>query len=145
MQRFFPLFLPLLVSGGPLLLSGFPAFAQDPPAETFQPGPWQPQARVNPEMPIQVRLVNFTGLAMEYGLTSMVEPSQQLAADGVALFNVVNLPDFLTINTLERAALRYELQPQEDRNLLEVNIRRIDDVMGDRTIQFDDTGAIYVY
>jgi hypothetical protein len=40
--------------------------AQNPPATTYQPGYWQPIARVNPGSPISVTLVNQTQSPLRY-------------------------------------------------------------------------------
>ena len=43
-----------------------PALAQNPPARTYQPGYWQPIARVNSKSPVTVTLVNQTKFPLSY-------------------------------------------------------------------------------
>lgn len=120
-----------------------PGMAQDPPAETYQPGPWQPIARIDPLQPVQVQILNQAGSLLEYGLTDPDAVEQQLPTTTTGQTLITSLPAFLTINTLERAALRYELTVQD--NQVQVQVVRINDVVGDRTLNIDDTGAIYIY
>ncbi len=47
------------------------SLAQDPPAETFQPGYWQPVGRFNPKKAVKIKLVNETGLDLDYDITNL--------------------------------------------------------------------------
>ncbi len=119
------------------------AWAQDPAATTFQAGPWQPVARVDPTAPITVEILNRSGALLEYGLTGPSDIVAELP-DGVGVrFAVEEVPSFITMNHLERSALRYTIEAEE--NLVTVLVERIDDVAGDRTLNIDEFGAIYVY
>ncbi len=129
--------------GGGLLLAAPQVQAQDPPAETFQPGPWQPVARIDPTQPVQVQIVNQAGSILVYGLTDPNAVERELPATQTAQTTIVTIPAFLTINTIERSALRYDLAVQD--NQVQVQVVRINDVVGDRTLNIDDTGAIYIY
>lgn len=119
------------------------ALAQDPPAETYQPGPWQPIARIDSTRPVQIQIVNRVGALLEYGLTDPDTIEQILPTGQTAQTVIVSLPAFLTINTLERSALKYFLTVQG--NQVTVQVERINDVVGDRTLNIADTGAIYIY
>ena len=119
------------------------AWAQDPAATTFQPGPWQPVARVDPTAPITVEILNRSGALLEYGVTGPSDIVAELP-DGVGVrFGVGEVPSFITMNHLERSALRYSIEAEE--NIVTVLVERIDDVAGDRTLNIDEFGAIYVY
>ncbi|NJL98615.1 MAG: hypothetical protein HC818_04120 [Synechococcaceae cyanobacterium RM1_1_27] len=119
------------------------AWAQDPAATTFQPGPWQPVARVDPAAPITVEILNRSGALLEYGLTGPSDTVAELP-DGVGVrFGVEEVPSFITMNHLERSALRYTIEAEN--NIVRVLVERIDDVAGDRTLNIDEFGAIYVY
>lgn len=120
-----------------------PAWAQDPPAETFQPGPWQPVARIDPDQPVQVQILNQAGSLLVYGLTDPDAVELELPPTQIAQIPILSLPAFLTINTIERSALQYDLTVQD--NQVTVQVTRINDVVGDRTLNVDDTGAIYIY
>lgn len=117
--------------------------AQDPPAQTFQPGPWQPVARIDPTQPVQVQIINQSGSVLVYGLTDPNAVEQEVPATQIAQTQIGTYPSFLTINTIERSALRYDLRVTD--NQIQVQVQRINDVVGDRTLNIDDTGAIYIY
>ncbi len=128
-----------------LVLWGQPptALAQDPPAETYQPGPWQPVARIDPAESVDVLIVNQTLLPLVYGLTDPDALERALPLGETSQLRITSLPAFLTINTEERTALRYTLTVQG--NEVRVEVERVNDVVGDRTLNIDDTGAIYIY
>ncbi len=127
------------------LFSFTPALAQDPPATTFQPGPWQPVDRLDPARPVIVVIVNQTGALLEYGTTDPSEAVLELENGAISQLTVATLPAFITINTLERSALKYTLSTDLLANVVQVTVTKINDVVGDRTLNIDDTGAIYIY
>lgn len=114
-------------------------------AATFQPGPWQPVARVDPNLPITLEILNRSGDRLEYGQTGPTDTVAELP-DGVGVrFTVSEIPSFITLNHLERTALRYTLETDPDTNRVIVVVEQINDVAGDRTLNIDEFGAIYVY
>ncbi len=139
----------LLSFGGVALIGLIPAttvLAQDPPATTFQPGPWQPVERIDPQQPVQILLINQTDLALEYGLTGPNDSVFELPVGQITQFSISMLPTFLSINGIERAALKYNLTVNTvNQNLIRIEVTRLNDVSGDRTLNIDDTGAIYIY
>ncbi len=52
--------------------------AQNPPATTFQPGPWQPVARVNTSRPVEIKIINQTDIDLNYDLSANINSSPQL-------------------------------------------------------------------
>jgi serine/threonine-protein kinase len=120
-----------------------PVGAADPPALTFQPGPWQPAARINPQKPIQVTLQNQVNQLLEYGLTDPGAKTYEIPVGQKRTLSITRIPTFLTINTLERTALLFTLTVEGNQILIQV--RQINDVVGDRTVNIDETGAIYIY
>ncbi|MDY7023119.1 MAG: hypothetical protein SWJ54_17520, partial [Cyanobacteriota bacterium] len=50
--------------------SSEPIAQEQNPAPTYQPGFWQPVARVNPNEPITVNITNQSGVTIEYSLTT---------------------------------------------------------------------------
>jgi hypothetical protein len=120
---------------------GFTAVAQT--ANSFRPGPWQPIARIDPTQPVQVRILNQAGSLLEYGLTGPKDEVESLPSGEAVLFQIDQFPAYLTINTLERSALDYGLLTEG--NLLSLEVRKINDVNGDRTLNVDDQGGIYIY
>ncbi len=120
------------------------SLAQDPPAATFQPGPWQPVDRVVPGQRVQVQVINQAGSILEYGTTDPLETVIELMPGSISQFQVTTLPVFININTIERSSLKFDLST-DDTNTIVVRITKINDVVGDRTLNIDDTGAIYIY
>lgn len=125
------------------ILSSKPIGATDPPALTFQPGPWQPAARINPQKPIQVTIQNQVDQLLEYGLTDPGAKTYEIPVGQKQTLSISRIPTFLNINTLERTALLFTLTVEGNRVL--VQVREINDVVGDRTFNIDEMGAIYVY
>lgn len=113
-------------------------------APSFQPGFWQPVARVDPHRPITVELLNRSGDVLEYGLTDPTYVVAELPVDVGVRFALTEIPTFVTMNHLFRSALRYTVATTED-NVIQVLVERVDDVAGDRTLNIDEFGAIYVY
>ncbi|GAA6617077.1 hypothetical protein [Scytonema sp. NUACC26] len=118
--------------------------AQTPPASTYNPGNWQPVARVaSPKAPIELQLVNKTGLTLEYGLTDLgftgkLPPGSSTVRKGVIL------PDFLLINAME-PLVRLNYDVTVNGNIVTVAIRQAGSGAGDTTINLQQTGGIYVY
>jgi len=61
--------LSLVLSLGLVFPPSLPA--QNPPATTFHPGPWQPVARVNMSRPVEIKIINqcyrqFQKLLLKY-------------------------------------------------------------------------------
>jgi hypothetical protein len=118
--------------------------AQTPPAATYSPGDWQPVARVaSPKAPIEIQLINQTGLTLEYGLTDLgftgkLPPRSSTVRKGVIL------PDFLLINAME-PLVRLNYNVTVNGNIVTVAIRQAGSGAGDTTINLQQTGGIYVY
>lgn len=119
--------------------------AQNPPAETYQPGFWQPLNRVNPQRPIRVRFVNRTGLNLEYALTTNEAPPRQLPPGEVAVLREIPVPAYFVINPdAPLRQLKYDVTVAD--NVVTVTMRQIsDDLPGDTTFSISETGGIYIY
>lgn len=121
-----------------------PAWTQTPPPRTFQPGPWQPVARVNPRQPIRVQLTNRTGIPVEYILTTQTG-FRQLAPGQTAQLSGFSLPAYLNINpTRDRTIITYRISVNPETNTATVEIHP-SPTAGLHSINIDGTGAIYVY
>jgi hypothetical protein len=138
----------LLLVIGFMLQAGLvmPVLAADTPvAKTYQPGYWQPVARVNPQQPVNVLIVNQTGLELEYGLTED-RPIQTIPVNETIRLNSKPLPMHLPINLTSsggRDALKYEVATEG--NTVTVLIKRLENTIdGDRTLSINKTGAIYL-
>lgn len=130
------------------------ALAQDPidipvpviqgtPSQTYTPGAWQPVARINPNQPIQVTILNQTGYNLETGLTTG-KTNTQIAPGGSFTINNVPVNSDIVINSIARAAiLDYRINVQD--NVVNITVTTAPGVAGDNAINIQDTGAIYIY
>ena len=138
----------LWLTGALFLSLTVPALADDPPATTYQPGYWQPIARVNPNSPVTVTLVNQTGSPLKYNfLDGRAENNLPIGAS-TQLKNV-SLPGNIAIyDPSQQAAagtdrgLKYETSV--NKNDVKVIILPVED-SGFQVINLSKTGAIYVY
>ncbi|MGJ3252597.1 MAG: hypothetical protein ACFE0J_15935 [Elainellaceae cyanobacterium] len=123
------------------------AIAQTPPAQTFQTGPWQPIARVSPDRQPDVRLINQSGLIVDYSLTTSEFSSRQLPPNGSTILTAVPLPAFILINPQNsQETLWYDISVNDESNVVTVELQRIDDAAaGYTTLNIQENGAIYAY
>ncbi|AFY75579.1 serine/threonine protein kinase [Pleurocapsa sp. PCC 7327] len=123
----------------------------NPPAETFKPGYWQPAARIDPQRPFQVKLINQTGEQIEYALTTNEFSPRQLASRESATLTYVPLDANLLINPIASpsnsefaSSLKFDVAASN--NLLTVTILPGDRARaGDSTVNVHRTGAIYIF
>lgn len=154
------IFSSLLVVSANFSLSSSIANAQtetetnnNPPASTFQPGFWQPVARVNPEKPISLNIINNTGIPLDYSFTNETLTPTVLEANDTAVIKSLNpedsiylviYPDLNTPNA-SRISLKYSVEVTED-NVINLTISVIDEISkGNRTFNLQPTGAIFIY
>jgi hypothetical protein len=133
----------LLLSGGGLN-PGDPVLAQD----SFQPGFWQPVARVDPTETVRLQIINQSGASLEYGLTTDESIIAELEPGDQASLGVSSLPASLNISTVSRPpfdvlSLLYEVEAVD--NLVTVTVGLKDDVEGDRVVDINPDGGIYIY
>ncbi|MGF1482499.1 MAG: hypothetical protein ACFB4I_23985 [Cyanophyceae cyanobacterium] len=117
-----------------------PLFAQ-PPATTYQPGFWQPVARVDLSRPVEVRLINQTGLDLDYGLSSDQSPPQRLAVGETVVLEGLPVPAYVLINPESLASIQYDVSVTD--NVVSVTIKTGDP--SNTTFNINEAGAIYVY
>ncbi len=121
------------------------SLAEDPPAETYQPGPWQPVARVNPKRPVTVNLINQTGSGLNYSLTTGDIGTRQVAAGNTA--ELTNLPKeaYLVINPQKtRISIQFEIQVTAN-NIVNITATPSPDPSGESTVNIQSNGGIYKY
>jgi hypothetical protein len=119
--------------------------AEDPPAETYTPGPWQPVARVNSEANIQVNIINQTGVSLDYSLTTGEIEIRQVAAGQTA--TLTNLPKdaYILINPqASQFSIQFEIEVTED-NLVNIIVQPSADPSGESTVNIQSNGGIYQY
>lgn len=142
---------------GTALVSTAAVLAESPPtqttpltASTYQDGFWQPVARLNPELPIEIKFVNQTGQAIEYGFTGNQDIPQKLSPNETAVLSNVSADTHILISLLNPSNaglggnLKYDLAVTD--NLLTVTVEKHDNfVTGDSAVNIHSNGGIYIY
>jgi hypothetical protein len=121
---------------------------QNPPARTYQPGYWQPIARVNPKQAVTVVLLNETKMPLKYNFLDG-RADNDLPVGGNAKLNNIALPVNIAIyNPSQEAAagkaggLRYETSAKG--NTIEVRVQPVE-VGGYRVLNVSKGGGVYAY
>ncbi len=119
-------------------------------ASTYQEGFWQPVARVNPEMPIEIQFINQTGGAIEYGFTGNQNIPEKLSANETAVLSNVSPDTHILISFLDSSKagfdgnLKYDVAVTD--NLVTVTVQeRRDLITGDSALNIHKSGGIYIY
>ncbi len=135
------------------IASHVPAIAQDqnPPAETFQPGFWQPIARVDLSKPITLKIINDSGTALDYALTDTISEPSEIEVGATETIESLQPPSYIVIYpdtknpNSSRINLKYLVEVTPD-NTIELRVTQIDSVsQGNRTFNLQTTGAIFVF
>ncbi|MGH2415561.1 MAG: hypothetical protein ACRDEA_18100 [Microcystaceae cyanobacterium] len=129
-----------------------PLVAQDVPAQTYQPGFWQPIARVNLKRPVTIKLINETDVPIEYGLSNNSElPPTSISPGDNAVMAGFPIPAYVLINFVSSASdqsdynLKFDVVVDQD-NVVIVKVQKINgDIPGNTTLNLHETGAIYIY
>jgi Spy/CpxP family protein refolding chaperone len=110
---------------------------------TYQYGPWQPVARINPTQATQLKVINETNIPLQYGLTT--DAAKTLLPGLSADLNDMPLPENVLIYpAVSSASLKYDVTTWG--NTAIVRVRPVgSDTPGDGSIIINQTGAIYVY
>ena len=144
-----PLSLILFLILGASPVSGIQA--QDPPAETYQPGYWQPVSRFDTKRVVEVNIINNTDIPIEYDLTDMeamnpqaLQPEETGNLKGFG--HSANIVIYPLITDTTEFNLRYKVAVDEDNNIVNVSvIKDKPSFLGHRSINLQKTGAIYLY
>jgi serine/threonine-protein kinase len=132
----------LLVSGMPML----PAIQVHAQPATNSPAyPWQPIARINPQKPYQVHLVNQTGIELEYSSTTNEFPPRRLTSGNRTVLTQLPLPIYLLISPVDsRFNLKYNVSATN--NVITIKVSQLPEGRpGSTTVNIQETGGIYVY
>jgi len=118
---------------------------------------WEPIARIeNPRFPIQIALVNQTGISLDYGFTDDPEAIPlTLSPDARSSVTLTDPSILLSVNPVSTSTdgdiplLLFEVQVQSD-NAIEVIIKPGggDDLTGDaigQVLDVQESGGIFVY
>ncbi|MBV8885917.1 MAG: hypothetical protein JO235_18245 [Chroococcidiopsidaceae cyanobacterium CP_BM_RX_35] len=124
--------------------------AQNPPASTYQPGFWQPIARVDPHSPASVTLVNQTQFPLKYNFLDG-RGEQNLPVGGSIQIKQVEKPANIAIyqpsspqavGGRNGSGLKYEVSATN--NTINVNIQSAANADA-HVLNIAKTGAIFVY
>jgi hypothetical protein len=125
--------------------------AQNPPAETYQPGYWQPVARFDIKQTVAVNIINNTDIPIEYDLTDLeamnpqsLQPTETGNLQGFG--STANIVIYPLVNDTSQFNLRYQVQVDEENNIVNVSvIKDKPTFLGHRSVNLQKTGAIYLY
>jgi len=119
-------------------------------ASTYQEGFWQPVARVNPEVPIEIKFINQTEGAIEYGFTGNKNAPEKLPANETAVLSNVPPDTHILISLLNPSKvsfggnLKYDVAVTD--NLVTVTVEEQSDlIIGDSALNIHQSGGIYIY
>lgn len=110
-----------------------------------QASPWQPIARINPQKPYQVHLVNQTGIELEYSSTTNEFPPRRLTSGSSTVLTQLPLPIYLLISPVNsRFNLKYSVSAAN--NIVTIKVSQLpENRAGSTTVNIQETGGIYVY
>jgi len=131
-------------------LHSHPALSQPATDGGRQPGFWQPQAQIDTARNITLRLLNETGLKLEYGNQVLAchpwpsEPAKtSLLASATAPPILQNIPINVQGGT---TTLKYDYSVDAKQNLVTIRITRSDGrTRQDRSVYIDEKGRIYSF
>lgn len=142
-----------IVTKSPVMAEMKPSMVvnENPPAETFQPGFWQPIARVDMAKPITLKIINDSGVLLDYAFTDdNVEPLK-LEQDATRSIEKIQAPVYVVIYpdiknpNASRINLKYFVEVTAD-NVVELRVKQTESIsQGNRTFNLQSTGAIYLY
>ncbi|MEG4250988.1 MULTISPECIES: hypothetical protein [unclassified Microcoleus] len=127
-----------------------PALSQPATDGGKKPGFWQPQAQVDNTRNITLRLLNETGLNLEYGESGGSLSSLPVGASrniSVRISNrtgdIANIPINATGGT---TTLKYDYNVDSQTNILTIRITRSDPrTRQDRSVYIDEKGRVYSF
>ena len=128
------------------------SLAQNPPAETYQPGYWQPVARFNTKKLVEVKLINQTEIPLEYDLTDLesINPQDLNPGKTGTLQNfgdsgyIVIYPK-ISIDPNSPISLKFKVEVKEDNTVIVTIEKATSDFLGHRAINLQKNGGIYLY
>ncbi|BCL33923.1 Spy/CpxP family protein refolding chaperone [Nostoc sp. MS1] len=111
--------------------------------KTFHLGYWQPVARINPDQPSQLEVINQTNVPLQYGLTT--DSPKTLLPGNFADMNYISLPsNVLIYPSQQEASVKYDVS--KIGNTTVVKVRQVaGETPGDGSLTINRTGAVYVY
>lgn len=133
-----------------LLLASYtiPVLAQNQPARTYQPGYWQPIARVNPKNAVTVVLVNQTEMPLRYNFLDDRADANLRVGDRVELKRVALPINIAVYDPSPQAAagedvdLDYTVTVRNNAVVIYVQPVKSE---GHRVVNISRSGAVYLY
>ena len=115
------------------------------PSITLTASPWQPVARIDPNKPFQVQIINKTGTGLEYSSTTNEFSPRTLASGATTRVSQLPTPVYLLINSLDsRFNLKYTVSTRN--NLVTVTVTQLaESNPGYSTVNIQTTGGIFIY
>ncbi|HSF74272.1 MAG TPA: hypothetical protein VLA84_10785 [Microcoleus sp.] len=127
-----------------------PALSQPATDGGKKPGFWQPQAQVDNTRNITLRLLNETGLNLEYGPSGGSLSSLPVGTSKNIIVRISNRTGDIAnipINaTGGSTTLKYDYNVDSQTNILTIRITRSDDsTRQDRSVYIDEKGRVYSF
>lgn len=126
--------------------------ARTPPATTYQPGPWQPIARVDVKRPVRIKIVNNTDINLDYDLSANIDSSPQRIPPGESTtLQDFTIPAYILINRSESpssrdvANLLFTVEVSADNIAIVTVTKTGQGEPGYTTFNLNRQGAIYIY
>ncbi|KAF3889225.1 MULTISPECIES: hypothetical protein [Nostocales] len=118
--------------------------AQITSARTYHSGFFQPVARVNPQLPIAIKLENETGLPLDYGVLGQSE-DRVLPPAGITEISNFSFPANFTVYPANpsEAQLKYKVFVKDNIATVQIGQKRVG--VGERSFNVNKAGAIYIY
>jgi hypothetical protein len=131
-------------------LHSHPALSQPATDGGVKPGFWQPQAQVDNTRNITLRLLNETGLNLEYGQSGVGLSSLPVGASKNIIVRVSNrTADIANIPINVKGAsttLKYDYNVDSKQNIVTVRISTSDGrTRQDRSVYIDEKGRVYSF
>ena len=127
-----------------------PALSQPATDGGTKPGFWQPQAQVDNTRNITLRLLNETGLNLEYGQSGANLSSLPVGASKNLIVRISNRTGDIANIPINAATgtttLKYDYNVDSQNNIVTVRITRSDNrTRQDRSVYIDEKGRIYSF
>lgn len=131
-------------------LAPHPVLSQPATGGGRQPGFWQPQAQVDNTRNITLRLLNETGLNLEYGQSGVGLSSLPVGTEKIVTVRVSNRTGDLAnipINVKGgTTTLKYDYNVDPQKNMVTIRITTSDGrTRQDRSVYIDEKGRVYSF
>jgi hypothetical protein len=107
---------------------------------------FQPVARINPNQPYRVQILNQTGTVLEYSSTTNEFPPRRLNPNATATVSQLPASVYLLISPVDgRFNLKFAVSANPS-NVVTVRVTQLpEEQPGNTTVNIQNTGGIYIY